>query len=179
MRFTETALPGAFLIDIEPRADARGFFARTFCRDEFLAHGLEPDVVQCNLSFNAARGTLRGMHYQVAPAAEAKLVRCLHGAIYDVIVDLRAGSATFGRHVGVELSAGNRRQLYVPPLFAHGFLTLTDHAEVAYQVSAAYTPAAERGLRYDDPAFGIAWPIPVSVISDKDAAWPAFERATA
>src|SRR5688572_1245749 len=145
MRFTETKLAGAFLLDIEPREDERGFFARTFCRREFTAHGLSPAVVQCNSSYNHARGTLRGMHYQLPPAAEAKLVRCIRGAIYDVIVDLRPGSATYLEHVGVELTADNRRQLYVPELFAHGYLTLTDGAEVAYQVSEFYAPGAERG----------------------------------
>jgi dTDP-4-dehydrorhamnose 3,5-epimerase len=179
MRFTETPLAGAFLLDIEPREDDRGFFARTFCRREFEAHGLNPAVAQANTSFNRARGTLRGMHYQLPPAAESKLVRCTSGAVHDVIVDLRPESPTYLRHYGVELTAENRRQLYVPELFAHGFLTLTDGAEVSYQVGEFYTPGAERGIRWDDPALGIVWPIPVSVISDKDAAWPPFERTVA
>lgn len=179
MRFTETKLAGAFLIDIEPREDARGFFARTFCQREFEAHGLKPAIAQCNSAWNHARGTMRGLHYQAPPAAETKLVRCIRGAICDVIVDLRPASATYLQHIIVELTADNRRQLYVPELFAHGYLTLTDGAEVAYQVGEFYTPGAERGLRYDDPALGIEWPIPVAVISDKDAAWPAFKRVPA
>jgi dTDP-4-dehydrorhamnose 3,5-epimerase len=175
MIFTETELPGAFVIDLDARRDERGFFARTFCQQEFEAHGLEPVVAQCNLSYNHAAGTLRGMHLQVEPAPEAKLVRCTAGAIYDVIVDLRPGSPTRLRHVGVELTARNRRALYVPGMFAHGYLTLTDDAEVTYQVSEFYTPGAERGLRHDDPALGIAWPVPVTVISEKDASWPLIE----
>ena len=172
MIFSETAVRGAFLVDLEPRSDQRGFFARTFCAREFEAHGLSPAVAQCNLSFNRKRGTLRGMHYQAEPAAEAKLVRCVGGAILDVIVDLRPDSPTYLRHVAVELSAANRRALYVPFLCAHGFQTLTDDAEVSYQVSEFYAPAHEHGARYDDPAFGIRWPLPVSEISEKDAAWP-------
>ena len=179
MRFTETPLAGAFLLEIEPREDDRGFFARTFCRREFEAHGLNPAVAQANTSFNRARGTLRGMHYQLPPAAESKLVRCTSGAVHDVIVDLRPESPTYLRHYGVELTAENRRQLYVPELFAHGYLTLTDGAEVVYQVGEFYTPGAERGIRWDDLALGIAWPIPVSVVSDKDAAWPPFPRTAA
>lgn len=179
MIFTETRLSGAFLLDLEPREDSRGFFARTFCRREFEAHGLKPDMVQCNLSFNHHAGTMRGMHYQLPPAAETKLVRCTRGAIWDVIVDLRPESPTYLEHVGVELSAENRRQLYVPELFAHGYLTLTPDAEVAYQVGEFYTPGAERGIRWDDPALGIEWPVPVEVISDKDASWPAFVPAGA
>jgi dTDP-4-dehydrorhamnose 3,5-epimerase len=175
MIFTETEIPGAFVLDLEIRQDDRGLFARTFCQNEFVAHGLEPSVVQCNLSYNHRRGTLRGMHYQVAPAGEAKLVRCTRGAIYDVIVDLRPESPSYLRHIGVELTEENRRSLYVPALFAHGYLTLTDGAEVAYQVSEFYTPAAERGLRYDDPRLGIEWPVAVTTISDKDAAWPLLE----
>ena len=172
MIFTETPLPGAYLLDLERREDDRGFFARTFCQHEFEAHGLRTSVAQCNLSFNHERGTLRGMHYQAPPATEPKLVRCTRGAIYDVIVDLREGSPTYLRHFGVELSEDNRRSLYVPDLFAHGYLTLTDGAEVAYQVGEFYTPGCERGLRHDDPALGIEWPAPVRVISDKDRAWP-------
>ena len=172
MIFTETRLRGAFLIDLEPRPDARGFFARTFCAREFEAHGLKTTVAQGNVSFNHARGTLRGLHYQLPPSAETKLVRCVRGAIYDVIVDLRPDSPTYLQHVGVELSEENRRALYVPAMFAHGYLTLTDGAEVTYQVDEFYAPGQERGLRYDDPALGITWPLPVSVISDKDASWP-------
>jgi dTDP-4-dehydrorhamnose 3,5-epimerase len=174
MRFTESELPGAFLIDLEPLSDGRGFFARTFCREEFVEHGLEPDVVQCNISYNNRAGTLRGMHYQLPPAAEVKLVRCTAGAIWDVIIDLRPDSPTCGRHVGVELTEGNRRALYVPELCAHGYQTLTDGAEVTYQVSHSYHPDLERGIRYDDPYFGIDWPLPVTRISPKDSSWPAF-----
>ena len=176
MIFTETPLAGAFFVDLERREDDRGFFARTFCREEFEAHGLLPDIAQCNLSYNHAAGTLRGMHYQVEPAVETKLVRCTSGAILDVIVDMRPGSPTFLQHVAVELTAENRRALYIPGMFAHGYQTLVDGAEVAYQVGEFYTPGYERGLRYDDPALGITWPIPVSVISPKDATWPLLEE---
>jgi dTDP-4-dehydrorhamnose 3,5-epimerase len=173
--FTPTDIPGPVLVDLERREDDRGFFARTYCRQEFLDAGLEPLVEQANVSWNVAAGTMRGMHYQVEPALEAKLVRCTAGAVHDVVVDLRPGSPTYLRHVAVELTAENRRALYVPPLFAHGYLTLTDGAEVVYQVGAAYTPGVERGLRHDDPALGIEWPAPVEVISDKDASWPLLE----
>lgn len=175
MIFTETPLRGAFVIDLEPRVDERGFFARTFCAREFEEHGLRPLVAQANVSFNLRSGTLRGMHYQLPPAAETKLVRCTRGAILDVIVDLRENSPTYLQHFGVELTAENRRALYVPELFAHGYLTRTDEAEVEYQVSEFYTPGQERGMRYDDPALGIAWPMPIQVISDKDAAWPLLD----
>lgn len=174
MIFSETRLPGAFVLDLEPREDSRGFFARTFCRNEFEAHGLKPDMVQCNVSYNHHSRTMRGMHYQLPPAAETKLVRCTRGAIYDVIVDLRPASPTYLQHVGVELTAENRRQLYVPELFAHGYLTLLPESEVAYQVGEFYTPGAERGIRWDDPALGIRWPDSIEVISDKDATWPAY-----
>ena len=179
MRFTPTRLSGAFILDPERREDARGHFARTFCRREFEAHGLKPDIAQANIAWNARKGTLRGMHYQVAPAAETKLVRCTRGALWDVIVDLRPGSRTFLEHIGVELSAENGRQLFVPELFAHGYITLADDTEAAYQVGEFYAPDAERGIRYDDPALDISWPLPVEVISDKDAAWPAFVAARA
>ncbi|MBD2771251.1 dTDP-4-dehydrorhamnose 3,5-epimerase [Iningainema tapete] len=175
MLFTETSLQGAFLIDLEPRQDIRGFFARTFCQQEFLAHGLKPTVAQCNVAFNYKKGTLRGMHYQVASATEVKLVRCTQGAIYDVIIDLRAESPTYKLHIGVELTAQNRRALYVPEMFAHGYQTLTDEAEVVYQMSEFYAPEQGRGLRYDDPAFAIEWPLPVSEISEKDTCWQLFE----
>jgi dTDP-4-dehydrorhamnose 3,5-epimerase len=175
MLFTETKLNGAFIIDLELKSDDRGFFARTFCAKEFEAHGLKPAVSQCNLSFNHKAGTLRGMHYQVTPACETKLVRCTRGAVYDVIIDLRPDSPTYRQHIGVELSADNRRALYVPEMFAHGYQTLTDDAEVVYQVTEFYTPGYERGARYNDPAFGIEWPMPVAVISDKDANWPLVE----
>lgn len=172
MRFTETGIPGAFILDLEPHADARGFFARTFCAREFAEHGLITTFSQSNTSFNHRRGTLRGMHYQDQRAPEAKLVRCLTGAISDVIVDMRPDSPTFLRHVAVELSASNRRQLYIPELCAAGYQTLADDTEVAYHVSEFYAPGAERGLRHDDPRLGITWPLPVSEISTKDTAWP-------
>jgi dTDP-4-dehydrorhamnose 3,5-epimerase len=175
--FTETRLANAFVIDPEPYADERGLFARTFCAREFAEHGLDTTPVQCNVSLNRGRGTMRGMHWQAAPHEEAKLVRCTHGAIHDVIVDLRPDSATFGEHVGVELTAGNRRMLYVPEGFAHGFLTLEDDTEVFYQMSAFYEPDAARGLRYDDPALGIRWPAEVRVVSERDRSWPDWKDA--
>jgi dTDP-4-dehydrorhamnose 3,5-epimerase len=175
MKFTETLLKGAFVVELAPMSDARGFFARTYCAREFEEHGLKPAVAQANLSFNHKRGTLRGMHYQLPPAAETKLVRCTAGAIFDVIVDLRPGSPTYLQHVGVELTADNRKALYVPELFAHGYITLTDGAEVVYQVGEFYTPGYERGLRYDDPTLGIAWPVAIDIISDKDARWAPYE----
>jgi dTDP-4-dehydrorhamnose 3,5-epimerase len=175
MKFYETELPGAFVVDIEPREDSRGFFARTWCARELAEQGLNINVVQANMAYNTHKGTLRGMHYQVAPYAEAKLVRCTRGAIFDVIVDLRPDSPTYKRWLGVELTADNRRSLYVPEGFGHGYMTLEDTTEVMYQVTAYYTPGAEGGLRYDDPAFGIQWPLPVAVISEKDASWPDFQ----
>src|ERR1044071_9252916 len=168
MIFTETTLKGAFIIDIEPREDERGFFARSWCEDEFKSHGLNPRLAQCNISFNKKRGTLRGMHYQVAPYAETKLVRCTMGAIYDVIIDLRPQSPTFLRHIGVELTAENHRMLYIPEGFAHGFQTLADNTEITYQMSEFYAPNYAGGVRWSDPAFGIQWPEEVSVISAKD-----------
>ncbi|ACV79524.1 dTDP-4-dehydrorhamnose 3,5-epimerase [Nakamurella multipartita] len=175
MKFIDTPIDGVAIVELEERRDDRGFFARSFCQDEFAAHGLLPEVVQCNLSYNHRAGTLRGMHFQLEPATEAKLVRCISGAIVDIIVDLRPGSPTYRQHVAVELSAANRRSFYVPPMFAHGFQTLVDNTEVLYQVSERYTPGQERGLRYDDPALGLSWPLPVSAISDKDASWPLLE----
>lgn len=172
MLFAETKLKGAFIIDVELKEDDRGAFARAFCAKEFEQHQLKSFVAQCNLSFNHKKGTLRGMHYQLAPACETKLVRCTRGAIYDVIIDLRPNSPTYRQHIGVELTEDNRRSLYVPEMFAHGYQTLTDDAEVMYQVSEFYTPGCERGARHDDPVFGIQWPIPVSVISEKDSNWP-------
>lgn len=172
MIFKETALRGAYVVDLEEHRDDRGFFARAFCAREFAEHGLESAVVQTNLSFNHRAGTVRGLHYQVAPATETKFIRCLRGAILDVIVDLRPDSPTYMEHVAVELDDGNRRALYVPALFGHGFQTLRDDTEVLYQVSAFYAPEYERGARYDDPAFGIEWPREVTRISSKDAGWP-------
>jgi dTDP-4-dehydrorhamnose 3,5-epimerase len=178
MIFTETKLKSAFTIDPEIREDHRGGFARTFCAQEFEAHGLKPTVAQCNMSYNHKAGTLRGMHYQVAPACETKLVRCTKGAIYDVIIDMRPESPTYMQHIGVELTEFNRRALYVPEMFAHGYQALTDDAEVVYQVGEFYTPGYERGLCYNDPVFGIEWPMDVTVISEKDAAWALFEAVT-
>ncbi|MBW4692022.1 MAG: dTDP-4-dehydrorhamnose 3,5-epimerase [Lyngbya sp. HA4199-MV5] len=175
MKFIKTKLKDAVIVDLEVRSDDRGGFARTFCAKEFEEHGLKPTVAQCNLSFNYKAGTLRGMHYQVAPACETKLVRCTKGAIYDVIIDMRPDSPTYMQHIGVELTEENRRALYVPEMFAHGYQALTDGAEVVYQVGEFYTPGYERGLRYDDPVFKIEWPMPVTVISEKDAAWSLFE----
>lgn len=175
MIFTSTQLKDAFIIDLEQRQDNRGFFARTFCAQEFAAHGLKPTVAQANLSFNYKKGTLRGMHYQTAPATETKLVRCTQGAIYDVIIDLRPDSPTYLLHIGVELTADNQRALYVPEMFAHGYQALTDETEVLYQVGEFYTPGYECGLRYDDPTFGINWPLSVNEISQKDTAWPLFK----
>jgi dTDP-4-dehydrorhamnose 3,5-epimerase len=175
MIFTETPLAGAFVLDVEPRVDERGFFARTFCRREFETRGLDPAVAQCNVAYNRRRGTLRGLHYQAPPVSESKLVRCTRGAIHDVIVDLRPDSPTRLRHFAVELTAENRRSLYVPDRFAHGYVTLTDDTEVTYQMGEFYTPGSERGVRFDDPALGIEWPVPVVLISDKDRAWPLLE----
>jgi dTDP-4-dehydrorhamnose 3,5-epimerase len=172
VKFTEAGIAGVWLIDLEPIEDERGFFARTFCADEFAAHGLDPTVSQCNVSFTRAAGSIRGLHYQVAPAAETKLVCCVRGAIHDVVVDLRATSPTYRAHVAVELSEANRRALYVPTEFAHGFQTLVDDTEVEYQMGAPYTPGTDRGLRHDDPALAIAWPRPVTDISERDRAWP-------
>lgn len=179
MKFLNTRLPGAFIIELERREDSRGFFGRAFCTDEFAFNGLNSSIAQSNISFNYRRGTLRGMHYQIAPAAETKLVRCTRGAIHDVIVDLRPGSPTYLQHLAVELSEENRRALYIPEMFAHGYQALVDGTEVIYQVSAAYSPDCERGIRYDDPALGIDWPIPVTAISEKDAAWPPLQIETA
>lgn len=174
MKFIETKLPGSYLIEPELAEDERGFFTRTFCREEFAAHGLNPNVAQCSLSFNRKRGTLRGMHYQAAPHQEAKLVRCTMGAIYDVIVDIRGGSPTFGHWWGTELTVRNRRLLYIPEGFAHGFQTLDDDTEVLYQISALYVSDFARGIRWNDLRLAIRWPISVSVISDRDSHYPDF-----
>lgn len=175
MRFLPTEVEGCMVVELEARSDDRGFFARTFCTDEFAAAGLDTQVVQANMSFNHRAGTLRGMHRQVPPHAEGKLVRCVRGAIVDVALDLREDSPTFGRHAMVELSADNRRALWVPPYVAHGYQTLVDETEVTYQVSGPYAPEGERGQRYDDPAFGIRWPLEVTVVSEKDRSWPDWD----
>jgi dTDP-4-dehydrorhamnose 3,5-epimerase len=174
MTFTKGPLPDTYIIDPDKKQDDRGFFARAFCERAFAERGLVRRMVQTNVSFNARRGTLRGLHFQRAPHQEVKLVRCTRGALYDVIVDVRPESAAYGEWMGVELSADRHRMLYVPEGFAHGFLTLEDDTEVTYQVSAFYAPGAEGGLCHDDPALDIEWPAPVQVISDKDRAWPAF-----
>jgi dTDP-4-dehydrorhamnose 3,5-epimerase len=177
VRFVETDLAGAFVVEPELLRDERGFFARLFSPAEFAARGLRSDVDQVAVSWNARRGTLRGLHYQAAPQAQAKLVRCTRGAVHDVIVDLRGGSPTRARWLAVELSADNRRLLYVPEGFAHGFLTLTDDAEVVYQMSGAWHAPAERGARFDDPAFAIAWPFAPQVISARDRAFPDWDAS--
>ena len=174
MIFTETKLQGAFIIDIDRIDDERGFFARTWCQSEFAAHGLCTQLVQCNISFNKYKGTLRGMHYQIAPYAEAKLVRCMSGAIYDVIIDLRPNSPTFTRWVAVDLTADNHRMLFIPEGFAHGFQTLADGSEVFYQMSQFYAPEYARGVRWDDPAFKICWPAEKRTISQRDRSLPEF-----
>ena len=172
MIFHRTTLAGAYLIELEPRGDERGVFARTMCREEFAAHGLATDYPQQNLSVSARAGTLRGLHFQRPPHAEAKLVRCVRGAVLDVIVDLRPDSPSSMRHEAFELRAGDWRQLYVPPGFAHGFQTLVDDVEMTYLMSAPYAPGMDGGLRHDDPRLGIEWPLPVTVISERDRAWP-------
>jgi dTDP-4-dehydrorhamnose 3,5-epimerase len=175
MIFTETKLFGAFIIGLEKRTDERGFFARAWCRDEFEAHGLQTTWVQANIGFSKKRGTLRGLHYQVAPYQEVKLMRCIRGAIYDVIIDLRPESLTYKQWLGVELTADNRRMLYIPAGFAHGYQALLDDSEAFYQVSQSYTPGAERGVRWNDSAFGITWPIKENaILSDKDKSWPNY-----
>jgi dTDP-4-dehydrorhamnose 3,5-epimerase len=174
MTFHETKLQGVFEIRIEPLRDERGFFARSWCQTEFKDHGLNPALVQCNISFNGRKGTLRGMHYQLAPYAEAKLIRCTRGAIYDVIVDLRRESPTFKQWVAVVLTAEKRNMAYVPEDCAHGFLTLEDDTEVLYQMSQFFSAESARGVRWDDPAFQIAWPHEIAVISERDKNYPDF-----
>lgn len=174
MIFLETGLAGAVLIEPERQEDARGFFARTWCQREFTDHGLNARLVQCNVSFNKKRGTLRGMHYQVAPHEEAKLVRCTRGSLYDVMIDLRPASPTFKKHVGVVLTDQSRKMLYVPEGCAHGFQTLEDETEMFYQMSEFYAPDCARGLRWDDPAFGIRWPLEERTMSERDRSYPDF-----
>jgi dTDP-4-dehydrorhamnose 3,5-epimerase len=175
MRFTELELAGAFAIELERIQDERGFFARTFDRDEFARHGLETEIVQTNTASNNREGTLRGLHYQAPPHAEAKLVRCTRGAVYDVVVDLRLDSPTFTRWVAVELTAENGTMLYVPKGFAHGYQTLADETETSYLMSTAYEASAARGVRWDDPAFGIEWPeTPERTLNERDRSWPDF-----
>ena len=171
MKFTETPLSGAFIVDLERREDDRGFFARMFCQNEFTEHGLKPVIAQANVGFNRRRGTLRGMHFQYPPSAETKYVRCTRGAVLDVIVDLRPESPTYLEHVAVELSADTGRGIYIPERFAHGYQALADDTETTYMVGEFYAPQDEGGLAHDDPRLGIDWPLPVSEISPKDAAW--------
>jgi dTDP-4-dehydrorhamnose 3,5-epimerase len=175
MIFTETKLPGAFIIDLDRREDSRGFFARAFCQHEFAEHGLEPVIAQANLAFNYRKGTMRGMHFQFPPAAETKFVRCTRGAILDIIVDLRPETPTYLEHVSVELTADNHRAIYVPGRFAHGYQVLEDSTATSYQVGEFYTPGVEGGLMYDDPALGLTWPLPVTAISEKDRSWQPLE----
>lgn len=175
MKFTETQLKGAYIIELEVIQDERGFFARSWCHQEFATKGLNPSLVQCNISFNCKKGTLRGMHYQAKPHEEAKLVRCTMGAIYDVIVDIRPDSSTFKQWVAVELTAKNRKMLYIPEGFAHGFQTLEDNTEVFYQMSQFYRPESGKGIPWDDPNLKITWPeVDQRVISDKDLNYPGF-----
>ena len=175
MIFTETALPGAFVLDLERREDSRGYFARSFCQNELADHGLKPVIAQANVAFNKTAGTLRGMHFQYPPKAETKIVRCTRGAIVDIIVDLRPESATYLESISVDLNEDNGRALYVPERFAHGYQTLVDRTETSYQVGEFYAPETEGGLAYDDPRLGLQWPLPVAVISEKDAQWESLE----
>ena len=174
MKLNKISLTGAFLIEMEPIVDNRGFFARTWCADEFKLNGLNPKLAQCSISFNARKGTLRGMHYQDVPFMEAKLVRCSSGGIYDVIVDLRPKSPTFCKWFAAELTSENRKMIYVPEGFAHGFQTIADNSEVIYQISESYHPESARGIRWNDPRFGIKWPIENPLLSERDAAFPEF-----
>jgi dTDP-4-dehydrorhamnose 3,5-epimerase len=174
--FTETKLKGAFIIDLERREDSRGFFARAFCQKEFKAHGLKPVIAQANIASNFRKGTVRGMHFQYPPAAETKLVRCTRGRILDIIVDLRPESTTYMQHVSIELSDDNQLALYVPERFAHGYQTLRDNTDTSYQVGEFYTPEAESGLIYNDPRLGLNWPMPVTVISEKDQKFPLLDQ---
>ncbi len=177
MIFTETKLKGAYILEIRKIEDSRGFFGRSWCRREMEEHGLNGEIVQANTSFSHKKGTLRGMHYQVPPFEEAKIIRCVRGAMYDVIIDLRPDSSTFKQWVGVELSYDNYKMFYVPEGFAHSFITLTDNVEVYYNVTAFYTPGAERGIRWNDKLFNINWPIEPIVISDKDREHPDFDES--
>ena len=176
MIFMETKLKGAYQIDLELREDDRGFFARSFCQNEFTARGLQTTIAQSNVSFNKKKGTLRGMHFQTPPKAEAKLVRCTRGAIYDVIIDLRFGSPTYCAWYGAELTADNHRSIYIPEGFAHGFQTLADDSEVLYQMFEFYSPEHASGVRWDDPAFNIPWPLKNPILSDKDRSYPLYIR---
>jgi dTDP-4-dehydrorhamnose 3,5-epimerase len=177
MKFTPTEIADVFVVELEKREDDRGFFARGFCQREFEEHGMVSQVVQANISYNKYKGTLRGMHYQVSPYEETKFLRCTKGAVYDVIIDMRPESLSYMKWFGVELTDKNYKMLYVPRNFAHGFQTLEDETEVMYLVSEFYAPQSERGVRFDDPAFNIQWPLEVAQISEKDAAWPNYQDA--
>ena len=179
MIFTKTKLPGAYVIDMDYKEDERGFFARAFCQEEFAVHGLKPLIAQANIAFNYKKGTLRGLHFQYPPAAETKLVRCTRGAILDIIVDLRPESATYLQHLAVELNEANHLALYVPERFAHGYQVLQDGTETSYQVGEFYTPSAEGGLLYNDPRLGLVWPLPVTVISEKDQKFKLLDEIEA
>ncbi len=175
MIFHETKLAGAYIVELDRRTDARGFFARSFCAEEFAQQGISFTPAQANISHSTRKGTLRGMHFQGSPVSETKFIRCIRGAVWDVIIDMRPDSPTYREHLGVELSAENGRAIYVPDLFAHGNQALTDDTELLYLMGGSYTPGHERGVRFDDPAIGIEWPLPVSVIDAKDSAWPLLE----
>ena len=175
MLFHETEIPGAMLIDLQPHADERGFFARSFCAREFADHGLRTDIVQSNVSYNARRGTVRGFHYQVAPATESKLIRCVRGAVHAVVVDVRPASGTYLHHIAVKLTAENHRALYIPDMCAAGIQTLADDTELLYMVTGFYTPDAERGLHHADPRLGVTWPLTITTVSPKDAALPFLD----
>ena len=176
MHFSETSIGGSIVIDPSPRSDERGRFMRAWCTREFSQYGIECVPVQANMGYSVRRGTTRGMHFQVEPAPESKLVRCTKGAMFDVILDLRPGSLTYGKWYGVELTAANGRMLYLPEFCAHGYQTLEDNTEMHYMTSAFYTPGAVRGVRFDDPAFNIQWPLAATVVSDQDRNWPLLER---
>jgi dTDP-4-dehydrorhamnose 3,5-epimerase len=176
MKFIKTPLDGAYLIELEPIADERGFFARSWCREEFLSHGLNPNLAQCSISFNKKKGILRGMHYQEEPYQEAKLVRCCSGAIYDVILDLRPTSPSHRKWFSAELTATNRTMIYLPKGFAHGFQTLADNCELFYQISESYKPECTRGVRWNDPTFAIEWPSADRIMSDRDRSFPDYAR---
>ncbi|WP_291571673.1 dTDP-4-dehydrorhamnose 3,5-epimerase [Clostridium sp. UBA4548] len=175
MIFKETKLKGAYIIEIEPIEDERGFFARSWCKEEFESIGLNPNLKQCNISYNKHKGTIRGMHFQTAPYEEAKLVRCIRGAIYDVIIDLREHSETFMKWIGVEITAENRKALYIPEGFAHGFQTIEENSEVFYQMSESYHAEHAAGIKWNDTTFGIEWPLPIISISDKDNSFQSFK----
>jgi len=175
MIFEPIPLDGAWVVTLDPIEDERGYYARAYCRKEFEAHGIDPTVVQVNAAFSKSAGTLRGMHYQTDPCAETKLVRCVRGSLYDVMVDMRPDSPTYLQHFGIELSAANRKMVFVPKSFAHGFLTLKDNTELCYMVGEYYAPGCEQGFCHDDPAVGIQWPVAVEVISEKDKSWPPLK----